>query len=324
MEPNPDPTGNLQPVATLEDALRAVVRDELTRAGLAPSRSEPPNDHTAPTTVDLIILAVVAADCALALVVYSAADNSAVQSFVKVMQWTGGTVFVAAVTWFQKRFLLLTRGMAFRAIACAAFLLMLPQQVPFAPILVPRAAEIVSELKFDNTDRISQSSGRRFVTVASHTLTTTPADQKCAMATQPQLVVNATDLWSDIWQQRVVPVYYEGWATFPADDGVKLLSIARRDRPFTSDEIDIVRKSLAVKKSGRLRDGAPPHQKIQIDVDGKIAASQLRLANGRYQLELRDKNDRCLGRVCGLLDNSFNDDCMLMFEPDQCSRPCPP
>src|SRR4029077_21177980 len=135
-----------QAVAPLDAALRAVVREELIRAGVAtaPAHSSK-DDANAPTKRDLAVLAIVAADCALALVVFPAADNSAVQSFIKVMQWTGGTVFVAAATWFQKRFLVLTRGRAFRTIACVALLLMLPQKVPVVPILVPQAAESVSE-----------------------------------------------------------------------------------------------------------------------------------------------------------------------------------
>jgi hypothetical protein len=183
----------------------------------------------------------------------------------------------------------------------------------------------VSELKFDDTDRISESSGRRFVTIASHTLTTTPADQKCAMETQPQQVVHATDLWSDIWHQRVVPVYYKLYANFPAEDDTKLLIVRRRNGAFASSEIDIVRKALALEKTGRLRERPAPHEQIQIEADGQIAASFLRLANGNYDLELRDRRDRCLGRICGRpLNTSLDKDCFLQFGPEQCSQPCGP
>jgi len=308
---------------TLDGAVRSVVRDELKRAGLTASEPEAP---ASPTKLDLLILGVVAADCALALVVYPTADNSAVQSFVKVMQWTGGTIFVAAATWFQKRFLLLTRRHAFRAVAIALLVLMLPQQVPLVPILVPRAAESVSEFKFDDRDSITKSSGRRLVTMSSHTLVTTAADQKCVVTPQPTLTIAATELWSDIWRQRFVPIYYEAFANFPTEEGEKVekvLTISRRDGSFRSHEVDIVRKALALQRTGRLRDDQTSPSTMQIDVDGSTAASQLRLANGPYSLELQDKRNNCLGRLCGQLDKSINGDCLLQFERAQCSQACP-
>lgn len=313
-----------QAPVTLDGAVRSVVRDELKRAGLAASEPETP---TTPTKLDLLILGIVAADCALALVVYTTADNSAVQSFVKVMQWTGGTIFVAAATWFQKRFLMLTRRPGFRVVAVVLLVLMLPQQVPLVPILVPRAAESVSEFKFDDRDSINKSSGRRLVTMSSHTLVTTSADQKCVMTPQPTLTIAATELWSDIWRQRFVPIYYEAFANFPTEDGEKVekvLTISRRDGWFRSHEVDIVRKALALQRTGRLRDdeSASPRRML-IDVDGSTAASQLRLPNGQYRLELQDTRNNCLGLLCGQLDKSINTDCLLQFERAQCSQACP-
>jgi hypothetical protein len=324
MKAKRDVPPKLQAPVTLDGAVRSVVRDELKRAGLAGSEPETP---TSPTSLDLLVLGVVAADCALALVVYPAADNSAVQNFVKVMQWTGGPILVAAATWFPTRLLLVARRPTLRVVAIALLVLMLPQQVPLVPILVPRAAETVSEFKFDDRDSITKSSGRRLVTMSSHTVVTTSADQKCASTPQPTLTIAATELWSDIWRQRVVPIYYEAFANFPTEESEKVekvLTISRRDGSFHSQEVVIVRKALAIRRTGRLRDDeSASSRKMQIDVDGSTAGSQLRLANGPYILELLDTHNTCLGRLCGQLAKSLNGDCFLQFERAQCLQPCP-
>src|SRR5262252_1724582 len=115
-ETGPD-SRSLNVVTSVDDIVRRIVRYEV--ASMVGGTKDDQDATAHATRMDLVMFAVVAADAALILVLYHAGDNKAVDDFVKVIQWTGGTVFVAAATWFQKQFLELTRGKWFRFVAWA-------------------------------------------------------------------------------------------------------------------------------------------------------------------------------------------------------------
>jgi len=303
-------------VVSVDEVLRTVIRNEMAKTGLTSAQVNP--DHPKPTKGDLILLSVVAADCALILVLVPSLENSAVETFLKVVQWTGATVFVAAATWFQEQFLSFTRGMTFRAIAVLTLLVLLPQKVPLVPILVPQAAEDLSDLKFD-TDSILNNTGRRMVTLASHTLTSTTTGQLCSLQTQPALSMGVGDLWSAVRRRRVVPLYYGVNATFPfmqsRDD--KHLRITRRDDELAAQDLAILRRSLVQRKAGRLADAAQSRD-VAVAFGSNDGAAYVELPGGSYGLELRTGVGACLGRVGGQLRALLGSECVIEFAPAQC------
>lgn len=311
------------PVSELEVAIRAVVRDEVTRLITTPTPAAPAATHAPPKPLDVIVLCVAAADCALLLLLAPSLGNPAVETFLKVVQWAGATFFVAAATWFQQQFLAFTRAVAFRVVAFAALAIVLPQKAPLLPILVPRAIDDVAELKLD-AETIKDTSGRRFVTIAPHTIVTTIAGQQCAMKTQPELPLRRRDLLTDLRRQRTVLVYYQANMEFPdAAEVDKTLTITPSGGAFEQTDLDIVRASIVKKQAGRIVEGNA-HRLLMAFAPGDGGLS-VDLPNGAYTYEfaLTSKAGDCLGRVCGTLAKALGKGCLISFELEQCKQPCP-
>jgi hypothetical protein len=305
----------------LEDALRSVVQDELRKTGVSGAPPPAPAAEHKATKLDLLVLAVVAADCALVLVLYPAVGNTSVQNFIKVMQWTGGTVFVAAATWFQKQFLEFTRTRPFRWIASVILLVLLPQQVPVIPILNPRAGANVISLGFDD-DVITKSGGRRLVTATSHVFSTVTSE-KCAVKDQPITHLRLMELWSAIETQRVVPVFFNANLVFPENlPKNPTLMVRASGHFFTPAEIEQARMSVEKSGSGHLSSESTERQ-LQVDVKPETSGSLLTLADAVYDLAIQDAAHKCLARVCGPLSKLLDADCSATLAVDTCKERCP-
>jgi hypothetical protein len=304
-----------RPVTDLDEMVRELVRDELVKAGLVKARRG--DARRRPTWVDLVMLSIVAADCTQLLVLIPSLNNSAVETFLKVVQWTGATVFVAAATWFQEQFLTFTRRLAFRVVVLVTFLVLLPQKVPLVPIIVPRASEPVIELTFDADPITESAGGRRMVSMASHTLSLT-VPRGCGLQEQPKLTLKWTELASAVRRQHVVPVYYRVAVSLPDTDGKDTqLRILRRDSSLTEEDVNVVRASR-VKAKLTSPENVSSNQLV-LHHNSQVGASQMELPNGDYELTLTTTDgNKCVGRKTGKLSDLLDTSCVIEFSPEQC------
>lgn len=303
-------------VAGLELAFRQLVQEELAKARSNDGATSKASGQRGPTWVDLAMLSMVAADCTLVLVLIPSLNNSTVETFMKVAQWTGATVFVAAAAWFQEQFLAITRRSSFRAIAAATLILLLPQKVPLVPILVPIAAEPVADLKLD-AESIAEITGRRMVTIGSHTLATTIVETACVIRQQPTLTIGWTELVGAVRHRRVVPVYYNVAVNFPDTSGSSTtLRIKRLDIDLDAEDFRVIRSSRLSLNQARPERTSP--REFALYQNSEIGASSLNLPNGNYELTLTAEGHRCLGRRGGQLRKLLGAECVIDFAGAAC------
>lgn len=300
-------------MTSLDDSVRGVVRDELVRAGVVQAPVRP----ATPTRTDLLLLVVLAADIALVLLVIPYANNSAVEKFLTVVQWVGTTVFVAAATWFQEKFLEFSRTKAFRVVAFGVLALLLPQKVPLIPIHVPRPAEAM-QLTLDG-DRLPPGvSGRRMVTISSHTLQAVASGQQCAVGDQPAVSLRWTELPSAVREAPIVDLYYDVSASFPASVKIDtVVRLARRDRAWREHDTAVLDQSLIDAKAGTRQ--ASEDGGVGILYPAGFGAASLRLPNGDYILELTTTDGTCLARACGRLATLLDTNCTVKVATSMCA-----
>jgi hypothetical protein len=280
----------------LDDALRGLVREELEKAG-AIAAAQPA--HTKAMPLDLLFLGVLAADCALALVIVPQLQSEAAEKAFKIVEWSATSVFAAAAAWFQQRFLIWMRRKAFRVSSCLLLLTFLPVEFRLVPIRVPTAVEADTITSLDGQP-VDAAPWPYWVTLSSHPLLVSWA-ATCG-EDQPKTELTPVEVLRSVLWPTVQPEYLHLSLSLPKTAQGPRLYITR-EQSFDSDEIKVLRDSVSFGMAARVETATAGQ--VVVRPLPTVASVPLRLrSDGQYDIRLTAQG-MCLSEYRSRRDGSL-------------------